>query len=283
MQSKISFFNGTLFRKNLARFWPLWGMASFLSGLFPLALLLELMQKPHPNMVPLNFTEAYYSLLAHAAPIISLLYAILCAMAVWSYLYNARSVGLMHTLPIRREGLFLTNFLSGMAMLLIPYVVLGGLCVLISLAYGCLDPLGLAVTILGVLGESFFYFSSATLVAFITSNLFALPVLYFLLHFLAVLLDWLVSIFAKGFLFGLSGSYSGAVEWLSPTVYLIRKLHVDTSYDAVFVRTRSICCMTPGISTSLPSEMTSTSSSLPIRYWSTSTGFSILPERMTSI
>lgn len=240
MQSKISFFNGTLFRKNLARFWPLWGMASFLSGLFPLALLLELMQKPHPNMVPLNFTEAYYRLLAHAAPIISLLYAILCAMAVWSYLYNARSVGLMHTLPIRREGLFLTNFLSGMAMLLIPYVVLGGLCVLISLAYGCLDPLGLAVTILGVLGESFFYFSSATLVAFITSNLFALPVLYFLLHFLAVLLDWLVSIFAKGFLFGLSGSYSGAVEWLSPTVYLIRKLYVDTSYEAVFVKTPSM-------------------------------------------
>ena len=24
MQSKTSFFNGTLFRKNLTRFWPLW-------------------------------------------------------------------------------------------------------------------------------------------------------------------------------------------------------------------------------------------------------------------
>ena len=46
---------------------------------------------------------------------------------------------------------------------------------------------------------------------------------------------------------------------------------------------RSMCCMTPGISTSVPSEMTSTSSSLPIRYWSTSTGFSILPERMISM
>ena len=46
---------------------------------------------------------------------------------------------------------------------------------------------------------------------------------------------------------------------------------------------RSMCCMTPGMSTSTPSEITSTSSSLPIKYWSTSTGFSTFPERMTFI
>ena len=28
MQSKTSYFNATLFRKNLTRFWPLWGLAS---------------------------------------------------------------------------------------------------------------------------------------------------------------------------------------------------------------------------------------------------------------
>ena len=45
MQSKISCFNQTLFRKNLTRFWPLWGMASFLGGIFPLALLVQVLQK----------------------------------------------------------------------------------------------------------------------------------------------------------------------------------------------------------------------------------------------
>lgn len=229
MQSRTSYFNGTLFRKNLTRFWPLWGMASFLGSLFPLAILLELMRDPDPSIAPLDFTAAYYEILI-VLPVISLLYAVLCAMLVWSYLYNARSVGLMHTLPIRREGLFLTNFLSGMAMMLIPYAVVGGLCVLISLAYGCLEPVGLLVTVLGVLGESFFYFASATLAAFITSNLFALPALYFLLHFLAVLLNWLLSLFAGGFLFGLDVGYSGAAEWLSPTVYLIRRLDVDREW-----------------------------------------------------
>ena len=233
MQSKTSFFNVTLFRKNLTRFWPLWGGASFLGSLFPLALLLQLMRGRTDLIDPLAVTEVYYNVLAYAVPVISLIYAILCAMLVWSYLYNARSVGLMHTLPVTRKSLFVTDFLSGMAMMVIPYAVTGLLCILISLAFGVLEPVGLLVTILGVLGESFFYFASATLVAFMVGNVFALPAVYFLLHFLAVLLDWLLSMFAGNFIFGLSSFYSGVVEFLSPTVYLMEQLHVVCTYEEV--------------------------------------------------
>ena len=242
MQSKTSYFNGTLFRRNLSRFWPLWGLASFLGALVPLALLLQTLRRSaegYPAENALSFTSFYYGAVGYALPVISLLYAILCAMAVWNYLYNSRSVGLMHSLPIRREGLFLTNFLSGMAMLLLPYVATGGLCVLYSLLYGCFDLTGLAVTVAAVLGESLFYFGSATLVAFLVGNVFALPALYFLLHFLFVLLDWLVSAFSRGFLFGVSGDYSGTVEWLSPTVYLLRRVQPACTYEEVSRRTES--------------------------------------------
>ena len=237
MQSKTSFFNMTLFRKNLTRFWPLWGGASFLGSLFPLALLLQLMRGRVNLIEPLSVTEMYYSVLCYGVPILSLLYAILCAMLVWSYLYNSRSVGLMHTLPITRRGVFVTNFLSGMAMMLIPYAIVGTLCVLISLAYGVLEPVGLLVTVLGVLGESFFYFASATLVAFMVGNVFALPAVYFLLHFLAPLLDWLLCLFAGNFIFGLDSYYSGVVEFLSPTVYLVERVNVNCTYEEVQVVT----------------------------------------------
>ena len=237
MQSKTSFFNVTLFRKNLTRFWPLWGGASFLGSLFPLALLLQLMRGWVDLIEPLSVTEMYYSVLCYGVPILSLLYAILCAMLVWSYLYNSRSVGLMHTLPITRRGVFVTNFLSGMAMMLIPYAIVGTLCVLISLAYGVLEPVGLLVTVLGVLGESFFYFASATLVAFMVGNVFALPAVYFLLHFLAPLLDWLLCLFAGNFIFGLDSYYSGVVEFLSPTVYLVERVNVNCTYEEVQVVT----------------------------------------------
>lgn len=229
MQSRTLCFNGTLFRKNLSRFWPLWGLASFVGALFPLALFLQ-MVRTRAGIDPLEMTEAYYSVVSWALPGLSLCYAVLCAMTVWSYLYNARSVSLMHTLPIRRRGIFFTNFLSGMAMMLIPYAVTGALCILVSLYAHAFDPVGLGITILAVVGESFFYFASATFVAFVTGNIFALPALYFLLHFLAVLADFLVSSFAQGFLFGFNSSYTGVAEFLSPTVYLTHHLNVGRDH-----------------------------------------------------
>ena len=131
MQSKTLFFNRTLFRKNLTRFWPLWAAPSFVGALFPLAALTNMLRNPHWNLTALQLTASYYEIVSYALPIISLCYAILVAVAVWSYLFNARSVGLMHTLPIRREGLFLTGIVSGMAMMLIPYVITGALAILV--------------------------------------------------------------------------------------------------------------------------------------------------------
>ena len=135
MQSKTSFFNRTLFRKNLSRYWPLWGFASFVGFLAPAALLVRVIQSGETSVAPLRVREIYYYLVADAVPIVSIAYAILCAMAVWSYLYNARSVGMMHSLPIRRQGLFLTNLLSGLAMMAIPYLVAGGLGTLLCPAW----------------------------------------------------------------------------------------------------------------------------------------------------
>ena len=230
MQLKISSFNKTLFRKDLTRFWPLWAMASFIGALFPLMMFMEL-SRYNTRIAPLEMTEMYYHVVTYGVPLISLFYAVLCAIAVWSYLYNPRSVGLMHTLPITRKGLFLTNFLAGMTMMLIPYVVTGALTILLSLVYGFFDPVGILVTIAAVVAESFFYFASATAVAFVTGNVFALPILYFIFHFLAVIVDFMLSTFANGFIFGLSSTYNGAAEWLSPTVYLMTHVGVNTEYE----------------------------------------------------
>lgn len=237
MRSKTSCFNKTLFLKNLTRFWPLWGRASFIGALFSLALLSQLLRYGKDSIAsePLEMTLGYYGILSGLVPIICLLYGLLCALAVWGYLYSARSVNLMHILPIRREGLFVTNFLSGYVMLLLPFAVTGGLCIVISAVFGLFEPVGVLVTILGVLGESFFYFSSATLAAFITGNIFAMPALYLLLHFLEAILDLLLSNFARGFIFGLSTNYTGFLEFLSPTVYLMRNVDADAQYQKTII------------------------------------------------
>ena len=238
MRSKTSCFNGTLFRKNLSRYWPLWGLASFGGAMFPLAMLLELLHDGFRFWSPLETRQAYYTVLSYGVPVISIVYAILCAMAVWSYLYNARSVGMMHTLPVRREGLFVTNVLSGLTMMAIPYAVTGVLLVLVTMLFGGFEPVGVLVTVLGVMGESLFFFGLATLCAFIVGNVFMLPALYGLLNFIAVLTDFMVNLLAQGFCFGLNSSYSGTVEWLSPVVYLIQKISPNSTYETQWVTDR---------------------------------------------
>ncbi len=235
MRSKTSFFNPTLFRKNLTRFWPLWGGASALGALVPLVLLTELLQngfRSHAGEA-MEFTQSYYYVVSYAVPIISLFYAALCALAVWHYLYNPRSVGMYHSLPITRKGLFVTNVLSGMAMMLIPYAVTGLLAILVTIPAGLFEPAGVLVTILAVLGESFFYFAAATLIIFVTGNPFAFAAFYFIFHFLAAGAEMLLSELASLFYYGVQESYQGVIEFLSPTLFLVRKLTAYTEYERI--------------------------------------------------
>lgn len=234
MRSVTSCFNAMLFRKNLTRFWPLWTMASLLAILPPLALATELV-RGYGSRTPLSLTDMYYSAISTAAPIVLLFYAVLCALAVWGYLFGSRSVGMLHSMPITRKGLFLTNALSGLVMTLIPWVVCGVFFLVISLVFGLFDPAGLGVAVLSVLGLSLFYFASATLCAFLTGNVFAMPAFYFVLHFIAMILETLISALVTLCFFGTTATYMGRVDFLSPTVWLVRHLGVDRVYQDVWV------------------------------------------------
>lgn len=222
--SKGALLSATLLKKNLSRFWPLWGGASLAGCVLPLYLLLNLLSPyyySNRHATPSMMAQSLYGVFCYAVPIISLLYAILCAMVVWSYLYNARSVGLMHSLPVDRRCLFLTNTLSGLAMMLLPYVIVGSFTVLICIGFHILPPLAVLKVAVGIMGLSIFYFATATLCAHLTSHIFALPVFYFIGHFFAVGFHALISNFAANFIFGyVGGSAPDWVQFFSPTVFL---------------------------------------------------------------
>lgn len=229
MPSKRSFFNRTLFRKNLSRSWPLWVLLSIAGAMIPLYILLELIQAPRGILdpSPVDFAAALYQAVTIFAPGFTAAYAILCAMLVWGYLYNPRSVSLFHSLPVDRTCLFITNALSGMTMIAIPYAVTGFLGCLLAVCWGFFDLTAAVNTILAVILLAVTFFGLATLCAMLTGHIFALPALYLLVNFLSPILESLIFNMAQQFLVGV-GSAANRFNALSPIV------QIYTSFTAGF-------------------------------------------------
>ena len=231
MPSKRSFCNLTLLRKNLTRFWPLWGGASLAGALIPLWLLLNLSKYGAVRVDAAEFAHTLYLAATKVSPAISFAYAILCAMMVWSYLFSPRSVGLIHALPIDRTFLFLTNALSGLAMMLIPYVITGGLVCLIALGWGFLHIGAALETAAIVILVSLIFFGMATFCAMITGNIFAMPAFYLLLNFVFPALELLVGGISQLFLVGVTSQYTGTLEFLSPLMALLSRMNTYVDND----------------------------------------------------
>lgn len=234
MPCKRSFFSPTLFKKNLTRFWPLWGLTSLAGAMIPLWLLLGLVANQgtlqYNSHMAEDFTEMLYTVVAYGVPIITIAYAILCAMLVWGYLMNARSVGLMHTLPADRTCLFVTGTASGLAMMLIPYVITGTLVSLIALFWGFMDFKAVCLTALAVILLAVTYFGIATFCAIITGNIFAVPALYALLNFLSLMVTALFSSLYTGFFLGVRESNYTISTWLCPPAKILQNFEMVREY-----------------------------------------------------
>ena len=232
MRSATSYFNGTLYRKTLARFWPLWAGYGVV-WLFCIPL----------NMLSLYFNNERYMttgrmerLLGRALNLPELLspgvyfaafFAILCAMAVFGYLYNSRSACWTHALPLRREALFTTQYLAGLSFLLLPQGAVAVLTAVVELSFLPMEHWGAALSalmawLLAQSGVCLFFFSFAAFCAMFTGHILALPAFYGILNVLAgVIYELLDGLFYE-FFFGYAGS-SGAfqvVECLTPVYAL---------------------------------------------------------------
>lgn len=221
-----AWFNITLFRKNWSRFWPLWSLYGVIWFLILTVGILN--SRGIYDPMPDNYYPTGY--VVYAIPmgiLLSLGFGVLCAMAVFSYLYSSRPVGLMHALPIRREGLFLTNYLSGLSFFVLPILVVA----LLTLGAELYAGHGVDLTSLFLWGwcqcmVSLFFYSFAVFCAMFTGHILALPAFYGILNGLVFGLDALFRELARIFLFGFYTSYqlNPWVEWLTPTLCYIDRM-----------------------------------------------------------
>ena len=223
MRSVISCFNGTLFRKNLARFWPIWGLYGVIwLFVLPIQLLIDPAYS-HAQRWPLSFLDG-----GGLGLVTSVLFGVLAAMAVFSYLYNNRSVGLMHALPGRREGLFLTNYLSGLAFLVGPNLIVFFLALFVELGAGILAFSSIFTWLVVQSLLCFFFYSLAVFCAMLTGHILALPAFYIIFNGLATGVALLFQAVAELFLFGFTGStgLETGATWLTPLLNLVSRMNV---------------------------------------------------------
>lgn len=228
MQSATSFFNRALFRKNLQRFWPLWlGYVLIWLLLLPLPLLNELADY---HGVP-TVADTSYSLLqigAYGGLVMGAVFGIFFAMAMFAYLTNPRATQGFHSMPVRRETLYATNYLTGLVCMVSALVLAFALAGITAACFGALNLTALGTALLAAVLSVLFFYSFGVFCMMFTGQILAAPVFYGILNVLAAGMEWLVRTFAGNFLYGYSGySAPETFAFLSPAWELVCVLDVS--------------------------------------------------------
>ncbi len=236
MKSKISFFNAGLFKSTLRRFWPLWTI--HFAGWLLFLPVLTLMNNLGPNKST-KFIFTICESAVFASPIIAFIMAILAAMAVFSFMYNSRSTGLIASLPVRREAIFCSTWLGGVFVIVGSNLVIALLTFLFSLGATTSAALAFkAVCIwLGVYSMQFIlFFGIASLTAVMTGSIAVLPILYIIFNFLAVGMESIIRLDFSCLIWGMSnGSFDCVLDFLSPLVYMVGSFVPDVEYNTPYV------------------------------------------------
>ena len=183
MKSNQSYFNATIFKKNLTRFAPCWGLYT-VAALMCLILLID----DGGNWMADNLVGA-----VNVMSVITPIYAMICAQLLFGDLYNTRMCNALHALPMKRETWLTTNVLSGFAFHLIPTATLALLSAPILAIYCPQNSVPAApIFLLGTNLQFACFFGLSVFCAFCVGNRFAQGLLYGIVNFGSVIASWLI-------------------------------------------------------------------------------------------
>ena len=251
MQSKISCFNKTIFKKNLTRFWPfavIYGV--YLMMVHPMVMYLEISNNMQNGMDTKPWQVVGDHFMGMTEPVSVFLAAIVIAAAVFGYLYQSRSANMIHAFPVTRTELFVTNYLSGLVLMAIPQLLAALATNLVIL--GKANSMIWAVwTWIGItFGETIFFFGFACFVVMFTGQLLAAGLFYMIWNFLYVASVMLINAVGELMIYGLSGALISAISHpLFPVAYLLRKVgfYMDGSTQIYHVQGISTLLIYAGV------------------------------------
>lgn len=230
MPSVKSYFNRSLFRGTLGRTWPLWAAYTLAWLLIMPVWLFTMLNRYH--IVSSQITVSYDILnMSINAGIAAAAFSGICfAMAMFSYLSSSRTTYGMHTMPIRREGLFSTHYLAGLFAQVVTLVFVFALAALVAACHGVFDAyalgMGLVINLLLVL----FFYSFGVLCMVCAGQILAGAAFYGIFNFVFIAMEALIQTFAGNFLYGYVSQSNFVTMFLSPLFRLYSSLGASKVY-----------------------------------------------------
>ena len=219
MKSRISFFNGGVFRKNITRFAPAWVLYAVLTLLLMLAM---------GGGDGVRFAAGLADM-THMTAFFALVWAFLNVQLLFGDLFSSRICNALHAMPIRRETWFFTNALTGLAFWAVPNAGFTLIFRLIS-GGGWQAPL---LWFAAGLGQYLFFFGIAVLSAYCVGRRFAMALVYAILNFLSLILYWLVYNLYEPLLYGIKIPEDIFLT-LCPAVQLIGNDYFQIDYTHLY-------------------------------------------------
>ena len=226
MRSATSFFDKTLFRSQLKHTWPLWlGYTALWLFLVPVALFSEL------SAYQGSYSAADASSLLLNAGVrggvfISFVFGLFFAMLSFSHLTQSRATNGFHALPMRRETIFLTAYLTGLfcqvSSILVTFLLGAAVSAPLHLSFWSVTGAAMGSAML----EAVFFYSFAVLCMMMTGQILAAPVFYFVGNILVPGMEYLLRNFAGNFLCGYSGHTDVTLDFLSPPLYMYLRVDI---------------------------------------------------------
>ena len=222
MKSKISLFNWGVSKNLLRRCWPLW------AGYFVLIMLLlpgEMMNRLEHIDITIRNGNRYVLNSGVDVAVIAVFVAVVAAMVMYSYLYTAKGSGMMCSLPLRRETMFFTAYLTGIVPILIADVIAVGATWLVCLGSGAVRNLVFAQTLGLILTANIAFYNFAVLCAMLTGSIIIMPFVYFVLNAAVYVAENVIRTVLAYMVYGMS--YAGSdLMFLSPMITVFNQLSV---------------------------------------------------------
>ena len=222
MKSKISFFNAGISKNLLRRCWPLW--AAYLAMLI---LILPVALANRTPWVESGYEENLFRCVLDSAGqtvIISGFLGVFAAMAMFGFLYNSRACGMMNALPVRRETMFLTSFITGLAPLLLADVLVAFASWAIFAPGGLVSLRVILIWLAAAAMGNTAFFGFAVFCAMLTGNIIVLPVVYAVLNLAVWAAESCVRMLLECFVYGVSNSGT-TLDWFSPPKKLLSEMY----------------------------------------------------------